>query len=55
MDNIHKLSSGEFHIFSDVEGHPIDLCRTQPALHQPVIVGSGTLRVGVVLCTHSVD
>ena len=52
MDDIHNLSSGEFHIFSDVNGHPIDLCRTPPAAREPVIVGNATLRVGVVLCTH---
>ncbi|KIM52226.1 hypothetical protein SCLCIDRAFT_572360 [Scleroderma citrinum Foug A] len=44
MDDIHNLSSGEFHIFSDVNGHPIDLCRTPPAAREPVIVGNATLR-----------
>jgi len=52
MDDIHNLSAGEFHIFSDVNGRPIDLCRTRAA-REPVIVGNTTLRVGIVLCTHS--
>jgi len=52
MDDIHNLSAGEFHIFSDVNGRPIDLCRTPRAAREPVIVGNTTLRVGVVLCTH---
>ncbi|KIM53144.1 hypothetical protein SCLCIDRAFT_1223139 [Scleroderma citrinum Foug A] len=53
MNDIHNLSSGEFHIFSDVNGKPIDLCRTPPAAREPVIVGDVTLPVGVVSCTHS--
>ncbi|KIM52392.1 hypothetical protein SCLCIDRAFT_1223812, partial [Scleroderma citrinum Foug A] len=53
MNDIHNLSSGEFHIFSDVNGKPIDLCRTPPAAREPLIVGNTTLPVGVVSCTHS--
>jgi len=53
MDDIHNLSAGEFHIFSDVSGDPIDLCRTPPAAREPVIVGPGNIRVGVVLCIYS--
>ena len=54
MSDIHNLSSGEFHIFSDVNGRPIDLCRSPPAAREPLIVGNAALRVGVVYCTHSV-
>jgi len=54
MNDIHSLSSGEFYIFSDVSGRPIDLCRTlPPAKCEAVIVGNTRLGVGVVLCTHS--
>ena len=53
MNDIHNLSSGEFYIFSDVSGRPIDLCRIPPAPREPVIVGEERLGVGIVFCTHS--
>ncbi|KIM52228.1 hypothetical protein SCLCIDRAFT_572429 [Scleroderma citrinum Foug A] len=43
MNDIHNLSSGEFYIFSDVSGRPIDLCRIPPAPREPVIVGEERL------------